>query len=128
MIPSLIRLPLLSGLLLMLLSAIPAANASEPCCAIIGIHGNIVTARNNATGKSFTFTVNDKAQLARLKAGQAFTAEQRAHWSANLPHNTNNSNNPHAQATPAPTAAPAPTATPASSPTLGGGLRKKRKG
>ena len=77
---SLVRF-LLSGLFLTLLIAAPRAKAASPCCPIVGIQGNVVTARDNATGKTFTIRVNDRAQLARLRVGQWLTAEQRALWS-----------------------------------------------
>ena len=58
----------------------PYAWAAQPCCGIVGIHGNVVTARENATGKTFTFTVTDRAARAKLKVGQAFTPQERAQW------------------------------------------------
>lgn len=71
---------LASGLLLTLFIAAPHANAGAPCCSIVGIDGNVVTARDIDTDTTFTFTVNDSAQLAKLKAGQTFTPHEREQW------------------------------------------------
>jgi hypothetical protein len=72
---------LLPALLLVLFAA-PHAGAGVPCCSVVGIHGNVVTAREKATGKTFNFSVNNATTLSRIRVGQLFTADQRQQWSS----------------------------------------------
>ena len=67
-------------LLLTLFIAAPHAQAVAPCCSIVGIEGNVITARVIDTDTTFIFTVNDSAQLAKLKADQRSTPQEREHW------------------------------------------------
>lgn len=49
---------------------------SEPCCQVIAVDAKtgLVTARDQTTGKTFMFSVNDKAMLRGLRAGDAVQA------------------------------------------------------
>ena len=101
------------GLLLNFLTA-PRLWALEPCCQIVGIKGNVVVARNKATGEKFNFTVNDSATLRSLKVGKAFTATQRDAWmqskasSKNASHGTTDTNAPKAGSSPSAKPSPSP--------------------
>jgi len=61
--------------LLIVLAAVPRAYAS-PCCNITGIDQKtgVVTARETATGRVFTFTVTNAKLLSSLKIGQGVYA------------------------------------------------------
>jgi len=60
----------------MLLAATPAAYAGEPCCQITAINTQtgVVTAKVNATGQVFQFTLNNRAELRQLRVGQGVYA------------------------------------------------------
>lgn len=57
----------------------PAA-AAQPCCAIAAVDARtgLVKARENATGRTFEFTVSDMRLRAQLRAGRAVDADFRA--------------------------------------------------
>jgi Cu/Ag efflux protein CusF len=59
-----------------LLALTPEGRAAEPCCGITGIDARTatVTAKETATGRSFTFKVPNAALLKNLKIGQTVYA------------------------------------------------------
>jgi Cu/Ag efflux protein CusF len=62
---------------LVLATPLPRAEASEPCCPITGINAKtgLVTAREAATGRTFQFTMTDRATLKGLRVGQQVYAD-----------------------------------------------------
>ena len=56
--------------------AVPKASAFDPCCGITGIDqkAGTVTAKETATGRTFTFKVTDAKLLSSLKIGQGVYA------------------------------------------------------
>jgi hypothetical protein len=54
-----------------------AASAAEPCCAVTTVDARTqtVTAKDNATGRTFQFRVSNAAALASVKVGQAIHAD-----------------------------------------------------
>jgi|1185.fasta_scaffold153147_2 hypothetical protein len=55
-----------------LLAAAPAAYSQNPCCHITGVNSrtDAVTAKVDASGQLFQFTLNNRAQTSQLKVGQ----------------------------------------------------------
>jgi hypothetical protein len=69
---------LIIGLMLLMLGAptVPPAFAAVPCCGITAIgKGGLVTAKVEATGKSFQFQVTDPALMKSLQVGQQIYAD-----------------------------------------------------
>ncbi|HVB57312.1 MAG TPA: hypothetical protein VNE63_12940 [Candidatus Acidoferrales bacterium] len=66
----------LTFLLLSTAAWVPAARAADPCCNITGINARTgeVSARENATGRTFTFKVSDARLLKSLKVGEGVYA------------------------------------------------------
>ena len=64
------------GVGLVALAGLPPATAGAPCCNVTGVNNKtaVVTATDRASGKSFSFKVNDKAMLKGLKTGDPVTA------------------------------------------------------
>jgi hypothetical protein len=107
--------------------AVPAcAPAVAPCCGITGVDASgVVTARENASGRSFQFRVADKTLLESLHVGQAIDADftKQKVSIANAAPCCNIVSQPAAQSAAAPAAQPlAPCCTIAANPALTGRL------
>ena len=74
---SLRRLSIMSlAVLPLVLFCVQAAYAAAPCCDIIAVNTQtgVVTAKVNATGQTFQFTLKNSAQLRQLRVGQGVYA------------------------------------------------------
>jgi hypothetical protein len=73
-------LRVLAAVLIVICVAATAARAGTPCCEITNINTRtgMVTAKVNATGQTFQFSMRNRAQLTQLQVGQAVYANLKA--------------------------------------------------